>query len=185
MTSTQLARSLPLTPAPPPPSADDIALWQAALRTGTTLRCDPRTLAAAKSDGPADPLGPPDLLQCDPFQLSTRELGTYGETVTAHLLTHCGWRVLERNIRLRGGEIDLMAQDAGTLVHLEVKTRRTTLTGTPQAAVTPAKARRLRRLVGENLLRSEHWHDDVRIDVAALCVLPDGTIAYEHLRSAV
>lgn len=170
------------------PSSAEVRSWSAALTTGVAIRVDPRALAAPLPTTPqqdADALEPASLLTADPFALSTRQLGDYGETLTARLLHLCGWRVVERNVRLPGGELDLIAQDAATLVFVEVKTRRCTLTGAPQAAVTPAKANRLRRLAGEHLVRSDRWHEDVRIDVAALCILPGGIVEIEHLRSAV
>jgi putative endonuclease len=66
-------------------------------------------------------------------------------------------------------------------VFVEVKTRRSFVTGVPQAAVTPAKLRRLRRLAGEYLMERSTPHRDVRIDVIAVHAHVDGVFSLEHL----
>src|SRR5699024_3511090 len=56
--------------------------------------------------------------------LSTAELGRAGEELAARRLAELGWTVLERNLRLTSGELDIVALDGSTLVFAEVKTRR-------------------------------------------------------------
>ncbi|MCL6422121.1 YraN family protein [Brachybacterium sp. JHP9] len=114
-------------------------------------------------------------------QLTTRQLGQAGEDLIAELLAAAGWTVVDRNVRFRTGEIDIVAIDGWTLVFLEVKTRRTLVTGLPQASVTPQKLRRLRQLAGEYLLTHSPRHRDLRIDVVAVEVRADGTCVIEHL----
>ena len=50
--------------------------------------------------------------------------GARAEDACARLLEEAGLRVLSRNWRCRHGEIDLVAQDRGTLVFAEVRLRR-------------------------------------------------------------
>lgn len=74
-------------------------------------------------------------------------LGRYGETLAARRLTQAGMTVLARNWRCgRTGEIDIVARDGDALVVCEVKTRRADSFQHPMAAITPAKASRLRGL---------------------------------------
>lgn len=113
--------------------------------------------------------------------MSTLELGRAGEDLAAAHLKARGWQVIERNLRLRHGELDIVALDRTTLVFLEVKTRRSFVTGVPQAAVTPTKLRRLRRLAGEYLMERSTPHRDVRIDVVAVHAQLDGAFWLEHL----
>lgn len=115
--------------------------------------------------------------------MSTGELGRAGEELAAAHLTACGWQIVERNLRLRHGELDIVALAHTTLVFVEVKTRRSFVTGVPQAAVTPDKLRRLRRLAGEYLMERSTPHRDVRIDVVAVHAHLDGTFAIEHLEA--
>ncbi|WP_106506272.1 YraN family protein [Brachybacterium timonense] len=114
--------------------------------------------------------------------LSTAALGRLGEDIAARYLRGRGIRVIDRNVRLRRGEIDLVALDGDTLVIIEVKTRRTLITGVPQAAVTAQKLRRLRKLTGLYLAEHSPPHRDVRIDVVAVLAHADGTLQLEHLQ---
>ena len=116
-------------------------------------------------------------------EMSTRELGQAGEDLAAAHLESCGWQIVERNLRLRHGELDIVALAHTTLVFVEVKTRRTVVTGVPQAAVTHDKMRRLRRLAGEYLMERSTPHRDVRIDVVAVHAHLDGTFSLEHLEA--
>lgn len=80
----------------------------------------------------------------------TRRIGRRGEQAAADYLAAAGYRVLERNWVCRDpdlrGELDLIARLRDTLVVCEVKTRSGATLDHPAQAVTPDKARRLRRL---------------------------------------
>ncbi|MGC5400228.1 YraN family protein [Streptomyces sp. DT20] len=110
-------------------------------------------------------------------------LGRYGEDLAARLLTEAGMSVLERNWRCRTGEIDIVALDGDALVICEVKTRRAGGFEHPMAAVTPAKADRLRQL-------AELWLDrhggsppgGVRIDLVGVVLPRRGAPRAEHAR---
>ncbi|MFE0044479.1 YraN family protein [Streptomyces albireticuli] len=110
-------------------------------------------------------------------------LGRYGEKLAAKRLAESGIVILERNWRCREGEIDLVALDADALVVCEVKTRRSGAYEHPMAAVTPAKADRLRLL-------AERWLErnggpppgGVRIDVVGVVVPDRGAPAVEHVK---
>src|SRR5699024_1148519 len=98
-----------------------------------------------------------------------KALGYFGEQLAAEHLMSEGMRIVERNFRCPLGEMDIIARDGDTLVVCEVKTRRQVGYGTPLEAVTPDKARRLRRLAGYWLQRHPVDATSVRIDV--VCVL--------------
>ena len=53
-----------------------------------------------------------------------RTTGVKGEEEAARFLTRSGYAILDRNVRTRAGEIDLVAKEGKTLVFVEVKTRR-------------------------------------------------------------
>lgn len=74
-----------------------------------------------------------------------RRIGAVHEEKAAEYLRSLGYRILERNFRCRLGEIDLIAEEAGILIFLEVKYRKSSQYGTPAEAVTPAKQRRICR----------------------------------------
>lgn len=54
-----------------------------------------------------------------------------------------GWRVLQRNFRVKGGEIDLICLDGAVLVFVEVRKRQDNRYGGAAASITRAKQRKL------------------------------------------
>jgi putative endonuclease len=69
--------------------------------------------------------------------------GARAEDLCAQLLERAGLRVLARNWRCRLGEIDLVAEDRGTLVFAEVRYRRSAGYGGAGESVTAAKQARI------------------------------------------
>ncbi len=109
-------------------------------------------------------------------------MGRYGEDVAARHLGEGGLVVLERNWRCEVGEIDIVAREGAVLVVCEVKTRSSGAYGPPSAAVTPAKAARLRRLAVRWVQERGVHPDEIRIDVVAVVRGPRGAAQVEHLR---
>ncbi len=69
--------------------------------------------------------------------------GARAEDLCAELLRRAGLRILARNWHCRHGEIDLVAEDGGTLVFAEVRLRRNARYGGAAESVTRAKRQRL------------------------------------------
>ena len=97
-----------------------------------------------------------------------RATGKLGESIGETYLKKQGYRVLERNVRSPFGEIDLIAQHKGTLVFIEIKTRRSSEFGFPEEAVTTGKKRRLIQLARWYLARYQKTEPAVRFDVLAI-----------------
>ncbi len=118
---------------------------------------------------------------------SRKDFGDSAERVAALYLEQHGHRILARNVRMRGGEIDIVAQEGEELAFVEVKARRGTRHGTPEEAVTPRKQLRLVQLAeaflaGQPELAGRPW----RIDVVALELDAGGRVArLNHIRRAV
>ena len=68
-----------------------------------------------------------------------QRIGRRGEELARRHLEANGYHVLEANYRTREGEIDLVAEQDGALVFVEVRTRTGTTIGTPEESVTPTK----------------------------------------------
>ena len=69
--------------------------------------------------------------------------GDQAEALTAAYLERNGLRILERNYRARGGELDLIALDGETLVFVEVRYRKSARFGGAAASIDARKQQRL------------------------------------------
>ena len=69
--------------------------------------------------------------------------GDQAEALAAAYLERNGLRILERNYRVRGGELDLMALDGETLVFVEVRYRKSARFGGAAASIDTRKQQRL------------------------------------------
>ncbi|WP_202411657.1 YraN family protein [Paracandidimonas lactea] len=93
----------------------------------------------AANDAPATVCG------TTPAHSPTQQVGARCEDLARrHLETH-GLTILGQNLGTRRGELDLAADDAGTLVFIEVRYRRSASHGGAAASVTPHKQARLVR----------------------------------------
>jgi putative endonuclease len=81
--------------------------------------------------------------------------GAWAETLAATHLEREGLRVLERNYRIRGGEVDLIARDGDVTVFLEVKQRSRNSHGAAGEFVTARKAALVRRAALHYLKRDD------------------------------
>lgn len=96
-------------------------------------------------------------------------IGAIGENAIAEYLTARGFRILARNWRTKGGEIDLVAKSPGGVVHfVEVKTRNSHAFGHPLEAIDREKAHRLQRLALAWLVMNNHFGGEYQVDVAAV-----------------
>jgi putative endonuclease len=111
-------------------------------------------------------------------------VGLRGEEIASRHLEDLGYRILARRYRSRHGELDLVADDGGTLVFVEVKTRRTRSCGPPEEGVSGAKQRRLARLAQGFISTRGLWGRDCRFDVVAVEVARGGGLEIRHLRDA-
>ncbi len=71
------------------------------------------------------------------------DAGREAEARAAQHLERHGLRILARNYRCRGGEVDLVCRDGATLVFVEVRLRTHRDFGGAAASITPAKQRRI------------------------------------------
>jgi putative endonuclease len=69
--------------------------------------------------------------------------GALAEDQAARFLAARGLKILARNYRCRGGEIDLVCRDGATLVFVEVRLRTNRAFGGAAASITSAKQRRI------------------------------------------
>lgn len=97
--------------------------------------------------------------------MSTKQDGDWGEALVEKYLSERGCRIVEREWRCRFGEIDLIAEQEGTLLFVEVKLRTNLRYGMPREYVTAKKQEKLR--AAALLYLSMHGLDaPARFDVA-------------------
>jgi len=103
-------------------------------------------------------------------------LGRRGETLAAMALEKAGYSIIERNYRCCYGEVDIVAREAGDLVFVEVKTRRSRAYGHPAEAVGPRKRQHLARVAAHYLQNCAVPDSGCRFDVVAVLLSPDGRL---------
>lgn len=104
-------------------------------------------------------------------------LGAFGESWAVGHLTRLGYEIVERNVRYRRGEIDIVARQGADWVFVEVKTRRTQAYGSPEESITSSRYRRLASAVAEYV--QEHGLEEAayRIDLVSVCVDRGGRVS--------
>jgi putative endonuclease len=110
--------------------------------------------------------------------ISDSRYGRLAELAAAWLLRLRGYRVVGRNLRVAGRELDVVARRRGLLVICEVKARRRADRSDPWEAVDARKQERL-RFAAALLADADPSIEQVRFDVIAVSGL-----RIHHLRSA-
>lgn len=95
-------------------------------------------------------------------------LGRAGEQAALALLLVKGYRLRHRNWRGPSGEIDLVMEQRGRLVFVEVKTRSSELFGGAAAALNAAKRAAVARAAAAYLSRYGLWDRPCRFDLVAI-----------------
>lgn len=111
------------------------------------------------------------------------ETGRVGEELAASWMVSQGYQILQRNWRYRRAEIDLIATRDGVLVFVEVKTRRRSDFGMPEAFVTEKKARFMAEAASCYMEESGH-QGELRFDVIAVLMLPGEPAQLSHFEDA-
>ena len=97
-----------------------------------------------------------------------KELGARGEELAVRYLKNRGYRILERNYRVKLGEIDIIAEQGGDLVFIEVKTRSDSLFGSPFDSVTVPKQKQLAKVALEYMSQCGCHNRPARFDVVGV-----------------
>lgn len=107
--------------------------------------------------------------------------GAFGEeAVTRYLITK-NIEIIERNWRIREGEIDIVAlMPNGVIAFIEVKTRSSLAFGHPFEAIHNGKAMRMQRLALAWLATHGRLGCEYQIDVAAVLIEPNGSHSLEY-----
>jgi putative endonuclease len=96
------------------------------------------------------------------------QFGREGESAALTFIKKKGYRILEKNFRSKVGEIDIIAEQDGVIVFIEVKARTNHEFGHPLNALTPAKQRKIIQTAQSFLARKRLSEKPMRFDVVAL-----------------
>ncbi len=120
------------------------------------------------------------------MSLNPRSLqGAAAERLAAKYLEERGLILLARNLRCKGGEIDLVCLDGAVLAIIEVRQRVRGDFGGALASVTPAKQRKIIRAARYFSRREAGWlSHPMRFDVIGIEGLPDGRHRLAWVRDA-
>ena len=108
-----------------------------------------------------------------PQDVHKKVLGKKGEKLAAAYLKGLGYKILKKNYKTPFGEADIIAQDKGEIVFVEVKTRTDDRFGAPREAVTKTKQQRYYK-IAECFWLKLGEEPNVRFDVIE--VYEDGRI---------
>lgn len=107
--------------------------------------------------------------------------GREAEDQAAKVVLSAGLRILARNARFKGGELDLVALDGEQLVIIEVRSRALSRFGMAADSVTATKQARLVRATQAWLQgQRAHQHRSIRFDVLTF----DGSAPPQWIRHA-
>ena len=103
------------------------------------------------------------------FNLKT---GKLGEEIAREYLEKKGYQILEKNVRSKFGEIDLVGKKGKELVLLEVRTKIGDRFGSPEENLDKKKLGKL-RLNAISYVARKRWRGDFRIDAVCIVLRPN------------
>jgi len=117
--------------------------------------------------------------------MNRSEKGKKAEDAAAEYLVNRGFTILEKNFRLTRGELDIIAEDDGTLVFVEVRSRQSTRFGLPQETINYTKQQKVRKMAVLYMKIKGLWGKNCRFDVIGVVFDLKGDIkAIEHISDA-
>lgn len=113
----------------------------------------------------------------------TQRIGRQGEALARRYLEARGYQILATNWHCAHGELDIVARLAGSLVFVEVRTRRQRQTEDAFASITTRKRQRLLAAVQTWLAEHKQEEADWRLDVIAVAL--GGCTGIDHVEDAL
>ncbi len=105
----------------------------------------------------------------DQVASSTKDKGRKAEDRALRFLSKKGYQVLERNVRFKEGELDIVAIHAGQLCFVEVRSRASARHGGPEETISKTKQARLLAAARRYLQKHPQYAKlPARFDVVAI-----------------
>jgi putative endonuclease len=118
--------------------------------------------------------------------MNRKAVGDLGETAVCRWLEQNGHTIRCRNFRIRGGEIDIIAERGGVLCFVEVRARRVGALASGDETVDPAKQARIIRAAYRYIEQQEIDEDawTIRYDIASVELWQGAVISIDYLENA-
>lgn len=100
--------------------------------------------------------------------MNNREKGEIGENIASKYLLNKGAEILERNYRIRSGEIDIIAKLDNEIVFIEVKSRSNKKYGSPCESVNYKKIKKITNTAKYYMLINNLYEVPIRFDVVEI-----------------
>ncbi len=113
-----------------------------------------------------------------------RDFWERGEDLAVRHLRRNGYRILDRNVRLAGYEIDIIAREGDTVAFVEVKTRRSNAAAEPEESVGKTKQRHIRRAAHHYISRHGDRDTYYRFDIVSVLLPENGRPTVNLIRNA-
>lgn len=112
--------------------------------------------------------------------MNKRTVGSQYENIAVEFLISNGYKILERNYRIKQGEIDVIAIKNKCLSFIEVKYRNTLISGFPEEAVNRRKILKICK-VAEFYIYSNNIYNDYNISFDVIAIFKD---EIKHIKNA-
>lgn len=109
-------------------------------------------------------------------------LGKEGEEQAVIFLKSLGYKILDRNFRIRGGEIDIIAKEKSAVVFVEVKARGNMIFGQPGESINNKKLRKIIKTAEYYMLSHDLNNSIVRYDAVEVFYI-DGRFEINHIKN--
>lgn len=110
------------------------------------------------------------------------EFGKKGEEIAVNYLLSKGYSIVKKNYRWRSSEVDIIAEKAGLLSFVEVKTRSSAYFGEPELFVSKQKQKSYIQAANAFVIENNR-QEEVQFDIIAI-VMNKGSIKINHIESA-
>lgn len=111
------------------------------------------------------------------------ETGQSGEQAAYQHIERLGYKILAKNWRYKHLEVDIIAMDGPVLLFIEVKTRRSSLYGSPHEAVSYHKQQKLDRAANLYISYIKH-QGDIRFDIVSILINASNQYQIEYIKDA-
>ncbi len=108
--------------------------------------------------------------------------GRVGETYAVSFLMQHKYKIISTNFRSKFGEIDIIAKDGNQFVFVEVKTRSSTVFGTPADAITPKKLQLVIKAAEYFILVNNHVQN-YRVDAIEVFMTRNTVTSINHIKN--